>query len=61
MTVVNIDCFPAELIRLLAVAKAELDRHVNSDGRCAVCGVAFPCERACLAERALGAFYGRVP
>jgi hypothetical protein len=46
--------FPAELLRLLATARAELDRHVNDHGRCQACQASFPCERARLAEQALG-------
>jgi hypothetical protein len=47
---------PPELLRLLAVARTELDRHLNHNGQCAICQVSFPCERATLADLALSAF-----
>jgi hypothetical protein len=43
------DHLPPALAGLLAVAKAELDRHVNDDGTCRACGASWPCEPACLA------------
>jgi len=52
----DVNLFPVELVQLLAVARQELDRHVNDHGRCALCQVRFPCERASLAELALGSF-----
>jgi hypothetical protein len=33
----------------------EIDRHVNDCGLCAMCGSAFPCDRATLADLALSA------
>lgn len=46
---------PAEpLERLRQSARTEIDRHINVNGRCAVCAAAFPCERAVLAEMVLG-------
>jgi len=40
---------------LLNTAQHEIDWHVNDRGVCAVCGSAFPCERAVLADLALSA------
>jgi hypothetical protein len=45
---------PAPLALLLATARREIDVHTDDDGLCAVCGRAYPCERAVLAELALG-------
>jgi hypothetical protein len=56
VTVLDVDLFPAELLRLLATAREELAQHVNDHGRCVLCQVIFPCERASLADLALGAF-----
>ena len=56
MTLLDVDLFPAELTRLLTTAREELDQHVNDSGRCVMCQVIFPCERASLADLALGAF-----
>jgi hypothetical protein len=47
---------PAPLERLRRTACVEIDRHVRRDGRCAICGTPFPCDRAVLAELALGLF-----
>ncbi len=44
-----------ELMQLLAVARTEMDRHLNDHGKCAICQVSFPCERAVLADLALRA------
>ena len=43
------------LARLLKTAQREIDRHINDHGLCAICGSAFPCERAALADLALSA------
>ena len=56
MTTLNTDRFPAELLRLLVTARAELNLHTNNNGECAACHTSFPCERASLADLALGAF-----
>ena len=40
----------AELTHLAQLAAAVLNEHVNDSGRCAVCGSAFPCQSAVLAE-----------
>jgi hypothetical protein len=50
------DKFPAAVVRLLAMASAELDRHVNDRGWCRACRARFPCPRACLAGQILGWF-----
>ncbi len=44
-----------ELVRHLATAQHELDQHVNDRGLCSICGCAWPCERAVLADLALSA------
>jgi hypothetical protein len=49
------DSLPSPLERLLRTAREEIDRHVNDCGLCAVCGCAFPCDRATLADLALSA------
>jgi hypothetical protein len=46
----------APLERLRQTALTEIDRHVKQGGRCVICGTPFPCERAVLAELALGLF-----
>jgi hypothetical protein len=44
----------AEIEHLAHVASAVLNTHTNDHGRCATCvGVAFPCDRALLAEHNL--------
>ena len=40
----------ADLERLAQLAVRVLGEHVNDRDLCAVCGVAFPCESAVLAE-----------
>ncbi|MBI3688707.1 MAG: hypothetical protein HY241_15480 [Actinobacteria bacterium] len=49
------DHFPPEIVTMLATARAEIDRHLNSGGRCVLCGEPFPCTRSRLADLALGA------
>jgi hypothetical protein len=49
------DDLPSSLVRLLKTAQQEIDRHINDRGLCAVCGSAYPCERAALADLALSA------
>jgi hypothetical protein len=46
----------APLERLRQTAWREINRHVNVNGRCGVCAVVFPCERAVLADMVLGRF-----
>lgn len=50
------DRFPHEIVWLLAVARIELDRHINDHGRCRACHMRFPCQHACQAEQILGWF-----
>lgn len=45
---------PPGLMNLLNTAQREIDRHVNDHGNCAACGSGWPCQRAELAEFALG-------
>lgn len=49
------DLFPPELVHLLGTAQQVIDQHVNNCGSCACCGAVWPCQRARLAEFALGA------
>jgi hypothetical protein len=53
MQIRSTDYLIPELATLLATAAREIDRHVNTNGRCAVCDSAWPCERALLAEHNL--------
>jgi hypothetical protein len=43
-----------ELVRLLAIAQRELDRHLSDHGRCTRCSQLWPCPTACLAAETLG-------
>jgi len=47
---------PPELARLLVTAQKEITEHGNNHRLCPVCGSAFPCERAVLADLTLSAF-----
>lgn len=49
------DFFPPEFVHLLGTARQVIDQHLNDHGTCASCGSAWPCQRARLAEFALGA------
>jgi hypothetical protein len=42
-----------QIDRLFARAAEVLHQHRSNDGRCAVCGTAFPCSLAVLAEHNL--------
>jgi hypothetical protein len=53
MTTLATDRFPPELTQLLKLATTVIGEHVNDHGLCAVCGSAWPCERAVLAEHNL--------
>jgi len=44
------------MLAMLATAAHEIDLHVDDRGLCTVCGSAWPCERALLAEHNLAAF-----
>lgn len=46
---------PPELDTLIALATHALNTHTNDGDLCAVCGSAWPCERAVLAEHNLAA------
>lgn len=43
----------SEIIALHQLATFVLNEHTDDRGLCAVCGCAFPCERAVLAEHNL--------
>jgi hypothetical protein len=43
----------AEIEKLAQLASAVINEHANCHGVCAVCGSAFPCDRAVLAEHNL--------
>lgn len=45
-----VDSLAAEIEHLAQLASAVLNEHVNDHGLCAVCGCAFPCDSAVLAE-----------
>jgi hypothetical protein len=47
------DYFSPELVRLCAMATRVLNEHTNDHDLCAVCGCAWPCSRAALAEHNL--------
>ncbi|HEY7144493.1 MAG TPA: hypothetical protein VH637_09615 [Streptosporangiaceae bacterium] len=49
------DFLPPELMHLLGAARRAIDQHVNDHGSCVACGSSWPCQRARLAEFALGA------
>jgi hypothetical protein len=46
----DLDELRLELEHLARLAANVLNEHINGDGLCAVCGSAFPCESAVLAE-----------
>jgi hypothetical protein len=45
-----VDSLAVELERLAQLASMVLNEHANDHGLCAICGVAFPCKAALLAE-----------
>jgi len=45
-----VDSVQAEIEHLARLASVVLNAHVNDAGLCAVCGCAFPCEAAVVAE-----------
>jgi hypothetical protein len=51
----GLDHFPPELRKLSVTAAEVLDTHLNTDGRCGLCGTSWPCERVQLAEHNLAA------
>jgi hypothetical protein len=56
MTTPTAGRFPPEVLQLLSTATRVIDEHVNEQGLCAICGSAWPCERAVVAEHNLAAF-----
>lgn len=46
---------PPELEALISLATRVLNEHTNQAGLCALCGCAWPCESAVLAEHNLAA------
>jgi hypothetical protein len=44
-----------DLMRLLSIARKELDRHHSDHGRCVRCDQRWPCPTACLAAETLSA------
>jgi hypothetical protein len=42
-----------DLMRLLSIARQELDRHCGDHGRCTRCQQRWPCPTACLAAETL--------
>ncbi len=49
------DHVPPEIQALIALATQALNEHINDADLRAVCGCAWPCERAVLAEHNLAA------
>lgn len=49
------DYITQDLMRLLSIARQELDRHRSDHGRCAWCHERWPCPTACLAAETLSA------
>ena len=45
-----VESIQAELEHLAQLATVVLNEHMNQAGLCAVCGTAFPCDSAVLAE-----------
>jgi len=50
------DSLNTDIEQLAQLASVVLNEHTNDYGLCAVCGSAFPCERAVLAEHNLALF-----
>jgi hypothetical protein len=55
MTAQGTDRFPPTLAQLISTAASVMNEHVNDRGLCAICGSAWPCERAVVAEHNLAA------
>jgi hypothetical protein len=49
-------CYSPDLASLCAAAVQEITEHLNYRGLCVICGSAWPCERAVLAEHNLALF-----
>jgi len=56
MTMPDTDRFSPELAHLLTTATSVTNEHVNNQGLCAICGSAWPCERALVTEHNLATF-----
>jgi len=56
MTTPAAERFPPEVLQLLSIATRVINEHVNEHDLCAVCGSAWPCERAVVAEHNLAGF-----
>jgi hypothetical protein len=56
MTAPDTDHFAPKLVQLISTAASVMNEHVNDQGLCAICGSAWPCERAVVAEHNLAAF-----
>lgn len=52
-TASSIEYVTAELSRLMAIARQELDRHLCDGGTCSACRQHWPCPTACLAAGTL--------
>jgi hypothetical protein len=56
MTAPDTGRFRSKLAQLTSTATSVMNSHVNDQGLCAICGSAWPCERAIVAEHSLAAF-----
>ena len=55
MQTIITDYLSPEIGKLIAPAARVMNEHTNDHNLCAVCGSAWPCERAVLADLALSA------
>ncbi|HLX48107.1 MAG TPA: hypothetical protein VKS82_07230 [Streptosporangiaceae bacterium] len=55
MSATTHDYVTQDLMRLLSIARLELDRHLSDHGRCTRCQQRWPCPTACLAAETLSA------
>jgi hypothetical protein len=56
MTELDIDRFLPKLAQLISTATSVINEHIDDQGLCAICGSAWPCERAVVADHNLAAF-----
>jgi hypothetical protein len=56
MTAPDTDRFLPKLAQLISTATSVINEHIDAQGLCAICGSAWPCERAVVAEHILAAF-----
>jgi len=56
VTTPDTDYFLPKFGQLLSTAASVINEHVDDQGLCAICGSAWPCERAVVAEHNLAAF-----